>query len=164
MSSSRPRLTAFSTLVAARFSRRGFLAAAGQATAAAGLGALATTAGAYAGARGALPRVAPSRSDALELAAGYRFDVIARWGDALWPGERGLDDATLRRGGLVEAGEPEAQARRFGSHCDAIAFFALDGREGRRGLLCVNHEFVIPELAFSGLSPRADERLRARRA
>ena len=164
MTSSTPRLTPFSSIMDARFSRRGFLAAAGEVGAAVGLGTFARGAAAGSDATRALPRVAPSRRDALELAQGYRFVVIARWGDALWPGDRGLDDATLRRGGLVEAGAPEAQARRFGSNCDAIAFFPLDGSRGRRGLLCVNHEFVIPELAFSGLAPRAEERARERRA
>ena len=113
---------------------------------------------------GALPasRVAPSRSDALELAAGYRHTVVARWGDALFKGAAALDPRALARGVLTEAGAAAKQQRQFGTNCDAIAFFPRNGTSARAGLLCVNHEYVMPELAFSGLALTSAERAQQR--
>ncbi|MCP5329294.1 MAG: PhoX family phosphatase [Steroidobacteraceae bacterium] len=172
MSSEPPerRLTSFAAVLAQRWSRRDFLATA------AGSGLLAGAAFAPAstraddpetsttrhGAAPSLPRLAPSRRDAFELAPGYRHDLIASWGDPLWPGDRGLDAATLRRGGLLEPGAAAAQARRFGTNCDGIAFFPLGEPNSRRGLLCVNHEYVNLELCFTGLPRDARERVLAR--
>ena len=160
------RLTSFEAVFASRLSRRGFLGAAAATASEAVLGL-----GAAAGhAASATPRAArefaslrPSRNDALELAPGYRHDIVARWGDPLWPGDRGLDPATLRDGVLLESGAASAQERRFGTNCDAIAFFPSGGRGSRRGLLCVNHEYVNAELSFSGLPESARERAIARK-
>ncbi len=167
MPESSQRLAAFAAVFDARMSRRGFLAASGGTAAAVGLalaspGALAAGTAPAATATAALPRIAPSRRDALELAAGYRHDLVARWGDALWPGDPGLDAATLRRGGLLDADAAAKQARRFGSNCDGIAYFPLDGGGSRRGLLCVNHEYVRAELHFTGLPRNERERIQQR--
>ncbi|MCU0757658.1 MAG: PhoX family phosphatase [Steroidobacteraceae bacterium] len=158
-----PPIASFAAVFERRLSRREFVTAAGGVSAAAGLALLQPGEARGAAVAGTtLARIAPSRRDALELAAGHRYDLVARWGDALWPGDAGLDAATLRRGGLLDPGAAAAQARRFGTNCDAIAFFPLDGRSSRRGLLCVNHEFVDAELCFTGL-PRAErQRLKER--
>ena len=151
------RLVSFAAVFERRQSRRGFLAAAGRTAALAGLGlavappdARAAGSGATAGWR-SLPRIAPSLADALQLAQGYHYDVVARWGDALWPGEPSMTGAALRAGALLEPDAAERQARRFGNNCDGIAYFPLEGRSSRRGLLCVNHEYVRSELALPGL-------------
>jgi secreted PhoX family phosphatase len=165
MAQSNLRLTSFEALFATRLSRREFIGAAAAGTAALGLGAAAADAARAApgGARDRA-RIGPSRSDALELAPGYRYDLVARWGDALWPGDGGLDPATLRDGVLLKPDAAAEQARRFGSNCDAIAFFPVGGRGSRRGLLCVNHEYVNAELAFAGLPESARERFAGRKA
>lgn len=171
MSGPEPRLTAFSAVFARRLSRRDFVAGAARSTLLAGVtlacAQARTGGGGDAGAGGPrgpapLPRLAPSRRDALELAPGHRYDLIARWGDPLWRGDRGLDAATLRRGGLLEPDAAAAQARRFGTNCDGVAFFPLGGRGSRQGLLCVNHEYVDIELCFTGLPRDARERILAR--
>ena len=168
MSASPPRLAAFAAVFAERLTRRDFLATAAAATTGASLGLAPSVtlarAASDATAPASLPRLAPSRRDAFELAPGYRHDLVARWGDALWPGDPGLDTATLRRGGLLEAGAAAAQARRFGSNCDGIGYFPLDARGSRHGLLCVNHEFVRAELHFTGLPRGERERIGQRPA
>jgi secreted PhoX family phosphatase len=167
MSDTSLRLTSFDAVFARRVSRRGFVGAAAATAGAAviGLGAAPGRAGAAANAgQRELARLQPSRNDALELAPGYRYDIVARWGDALWPGDPGLDTATLRDGGLLAMDAASAQARRFGSHCDAIAFFPDGGRGSRQGLLCVNHEYVNAELVFPGLPESGRERAAARAA
>jgi secreted PhoX family phosphatase len=72
------------------------------------------------------------------LADGYESDVLLRWGDPLFPGMSAFDPRTLTG--------PE-QERRFGYNNDYVAFFPLGGSNDR-GLLCVNHEYVNPEVMF----------------
>ena len=161
MTESNLRLETFGAVFARRLSRRAFVAAAGSASAMSGLGLAGApqsrAAAGTAAARAALPRLSPSRADALQLAPGYRHDVVARWGDALFAGEPSLSGVALRGGALLQSGAAGRQARQFGDNCDAIAFFPLEGRTSRRGLLCVNHEYVRPELGLPGL-PRSSAR------
>jgi len=159
MPHSNPRLVSFAAVFEQRVSRRGFVAAAGGTAAIAALGLGAAVPAAQGAARRAgdasdLPRLSPSREDALLLAAGHRYDLVARWGDALWSREPSLTAAGIREGALLAPAAAALQARRFGNNCDAIAYFPLDGRSSRRGLLCVNHEYVRPELVLPGLSSK----------
>ena len=75
------------------------------------------------------------------VADGYRADVLLRWGDPLFPDSPPFDP--LRQ-------SAEAQLKQFGYNNDYIAFFPLD-ESGRRGLLCVNHEYTNEEVMFPGL-------------
>jgi secreted PhoX family phosphatase len=75
------------------------------------------------------------------VADGYRADVLLRWGDALFPDSPAFDP--LRQ-------SAEAQSRQFGYNNDYIAFLPLE-ESGRRGLLCVNHEYTNEEVMFPGL-------------
>ena len=93
--------------------------------------------------------LAGSREDAVRVADGYDARILLRWGDPLFPGAAALDPRTVRQGALMRAGAAAAQERQFGYNSDAIAFFPLD-RSGRRGLLCVNHEYTNDELLFPG--------------
>ncbi len=140
----RPGLRPFAQVLWQRLSRRELVAGA---TAAALLGGAAHAGSARSGRE---PRLPPSRRDALELASGYRHDVVLRWGDALWPDAPTLDTRRVAAGALLEPAAVEQQTRQFGTNCDAIAFFPSAGRDSRRGLLCVNHEYVIAELCFPG--------------
>ncbi len=169
-------LTAFSAVFDRRLSRRGFVTRMGTAVAGVagltGIGHAGIGLAARSAAAASTPsrtgrnevRIAPTRSDALELAPGYRYDVVARWGDPLWRGDAGLDPATLRAGVLLQAGAVEAQARRFGTNCDAIAWFPDRDANAQSGLLCVNHEYVNAELAFAGLPRSGRERALGRKA
>ncbi len=104
-----------------------------------------------------------SKEDAIVLPAGYTYDVVARWGDALSDGTRDLDAARLGDGCLFESQAAVQQLGQFGQNCDAIHFFPLEA-SGRRGLLCVNHEYIDYSLMFvdhPGFGAVADGRGRA---
>ncbi|MGY1634713.1 PhoX family protein [Geodermatophilus sp. SYSU D01186] len=81
--------------------------------------------------------------DELVVPAGYGYAVVMRWGD---PVEKGAPDFD------VDAQTPEAQARQFGYNCDYIGFLPLDGDDGNRFLLVVNHEYTNEQLMFTGVA------------
>jgi uncharacterized protein len=66
--------------------------------------------------------IAPSSADTLEVARGFRADVLISWGDIF----RGADRRPLR----------------YGFNNDFLAYFPLRG--SREGLLFVNHEYPDP--------------------
>jgi secreted PhoX family phosphatase len=90
-----------------------------------------------------------TRDDAVHVAPGYQSQVLMRWGDPMFAGAAALDTRGMADGSLLRPGASAAQQRQFGYNCDAIAFFPLE-RSGRRGLLCVNHEYTNDELMFPG--------------
>ena len=161
--------TPFSTLLADRLSRRDFLARAPGVAAAASLATTVPSAIASALALGpasagsALVAIAPSKADALVVAAGVRYDTVIAAGDALWPGDPGLTAADLRSLKWLDDSAAMRQDRRFGVNNDALAFFP-DASNRRRGTLCVNHEYVQPQLVFAGLTAAGAERGKARDA
>ena len=61
----------------------------------------------------------------------------------------------IHRSSIPTAQSAAAQFRQFGYNNDYIAFFPLDG-SGKRGLLCVNHEYTNEEVMFPGISKRQD--------
>ncbi|MFP5076674.1 PhoX family protein [Rhizobium sp. YIM 134829] len=81
----------------------------------------------------------------MAVAPGYRADVVARWGDPLTAGAVAFD------GTVPTASEQE---RRFGYNCDYIAFMPLPKGSGRsdHGLLCVNNEYISPNVIFPGMT------------
>lgn len=92
-----------------------------------------------------------SRYDGVSVPPGYACDVIVRWGDPLLAGAPGLDTTRLSEGVLFEAAAADAQARQFGSNCDAIQFFQLNrGARSERGVLCVNNEYTCDWLMYPG--------------
>ena len=80
------------------------------------------------------------------VAEGYVADIVIRWGDPLAGNMTPFDPTALTA---------EEQSKRFGYNNDYIAFFPLDGGN-TRGLLCVNNEYVNPEVMFPGLTVRPD--------
>jgi uncharacterized protein len=144
-----PDAPSFAQLLSQRVTRRRVLAAgATLAPLALASGALlqACTTARPAGALSFKP-IQGSQADAVLLPPGYKYDVIARWGESLWSSVPDLDAARLAEGVLLEAGAAERQQRQFGQNCDAIHFFPLDAG-GKRGILCVNNEFTRDELMF----------------
>ena len=146
-----PDATPFAHLLSQRLTRRRVLAAGA---------ALAPLAVAGGGLLGACTTMRPasalsfkgiqgSKADEVVLPPGYRYDVLARWGDSLWTSAPDLDASRLAEGVLLESGAAERQQRQFGTNCDAIHFFPLDAR-GERGILCVNNEYTLDELMFPG--------------
>lgn len=143
----------FRTLLERRLSRRGLLglgAAASLAWAARGARAGALAAASLAPQPGALRGIAPSKADELLVADGLTYDLLARWGDALFAGAPSLDPHELLDGSLTRPEAVERQRPQFGTECDGLAFFPLRGQESDRGILCCNHEFVHATLVFAG--------------
>ncbi|HRX90463.1 MAG TPA: DUF839 domain-containing protein, partial [Steroidobacteraceae bacterium] len=104
-----------------------------------------------------LRSIQPQTGDRLVLAGDYRHSIVARWGDPLLRRDAGLDTSRLRTIDWLEPAATAAQASRFGTNCDALAYFPLRLTSGGRdvqGLLCVNHEYVNAELVFADYAGR----------
>ncbi len=76
------------------------------------------------------------------LPQGYAADVLLRWGDPLF-------SDSPRFNPLAQTAA--AQMRQFGYNNDFIGFVPLEA-SGRRGVLCVNHEYTSTPLMFPGLA------------
>ncbi|MER9721923.1 MULTISPECIES: PhoX family phosphatase [unclassified Mesorhizobium] len=78
-------------------------------------------------------------------AEGYETTIVARWGDPLAAGLAEFD------GNKVAA---EEQEKRFGYNCDYIAFMPLPKGtvNSDHGLLCVNNEYISPNVMFPGMT------------
>jgi secreted PhoX family phosphatase len=146
-----PDATPFAQLLSERVSRRRVLAAGAALAplAMAGSGLLQACTSMRPDSGFAFRPIAGSKADAVVLPPGYRYDVIARWGESLWSSVPDLDAERLADGVLLEPGAAERQQRQFGTNCDAIHFFPLDAR-GDRGILCVNNEFTLDALMYPG--------------
>lgn len=138
----------FQSILAARLSRRGFLAGG-----AAGLAALAAGRLAPRGAEAQAPLpftpVVGSTEDKLILPPGYTHSVLVRWGDPIFPDGAAFDPQTQTAA---------KQERQFGSDNDFIGFMPLprESDSSTRGLLGVNHENVRPELTWPTWDGKAD--------
>ena len=75
--------------------------------------------------------VAPQTTDALVLPKDYTFDLIARWGDSLFPGTASLTARDVKEGALLSKDAASRQERQFGANCDAVAYFPLDRHSQR---------------------------------
>ena len=139
---------AFDAVLAARLSRRELLTAAG----AIGLAACSQSPARIAAARNenTFRSVAPHDNDAFVIADGYRWNVVARWGDSIAAGTPDFDTRTMTDTRWLDAGAVDAQHRRFGTNADAVQYFPLVHGRAARGLVCVNHEYFSAELMFPG--------------
>lgn len=138
-------------VIAARATRRNFL----QGTAA--VGALAAGAG-FVGSLFAEESFAASAASTLgftelkrvydkdmAVAPGYSANVVAKWGDPM------AKDVADFAGEVPSAAE---QLVRFGYNCDYIAFMPLPkgSENSEHGLLCVNNEYISPNVIFDGMT------------
>lgn len=137
----------FGAVLAARLSRRSFLAAS-----AVGLAACSRSPTSVGAARhqNTFRSISPQANDAFVIADGYRWNVVARWGDSLAAGTPDFDTRTMTDTRWLDAGAVDAQHRRFGSNADAVQYFPLAAGRAARGLVCVNHEYFSAELVFQG--------------
>jgi secreted PhoX family phosphatase len=80
------------------------------------------------------------------VAEGYQLQMIARWGDVLFPEET----ATFNPTELTA----ESQQKRFGYNNDFLAYlpFAKDSEDSTHGFLHVNHEYTCGYLMFPHLT------------
>ena len=153
----------FGALLEQRLSRRGFLEVSSAAAAAGALpvAGVAATDVASPTKAAVYTAIAPSREDRLRVASGLRHQILIGTGDALFKNDGGLSASDLRNLEWLDDQAATRQARRFGTNNDALAFFAADGRR-TSGVLCVNHEYVMPELMFAGLPESSAERAKLR--
>jgi secreted PhoX family phosphatase len=76
------------------------------------------------------------------VAPGHRADILLRWGDPIAAGAPDFDPRKQTAA---------AQSKQFGYNNDYIGFVPLGEK---RGLLCVNHEYTVPEAMFPGITQR----------
>ena len=146
----------FGDVLARAVSRRGVLRAgavltlaAGAGTAFAGSAAAATEEASPAGPDD-LPRglsyepVTPGTADAVTVPAGYRSEVVIRWGDPVVPGAPAFD---------FEKQTAEAQAGQFGYNNDFCGLVPLRRGGGESYVMFNNHEYTIEPLMFRGYDP-----------
>jgi hypothetical protein len=141
-------------LAAARLSRRTALKGFVTTALMGALGGTLTSRVALAGSSFGFQSLAQTITDDLQVAPGYRADVLIRWGDPVLPGAPEFDPA--RQTG-------DAQARQFGYNNDFLGYFPLPrgSDNSEHGLLAVNFEYTNPELMFPGWTrPEAAEAAR----
>ncbi|OBQ63276.1 PhoX family protein [Mesorhizobium erdmanii] len=133
-------------IIAARFSRRGFLKGSLAVSAiAATVSPLAMIAAddarAAEGSAFQFDELQAGIDDKHHVAPGYDADVLLRWGDPLFADSPDFDPTKQ---------SAEAQARQFGYNNDYVGYIAIDG-SAEHGLLVVNHEYTNPHLMFPGI-------------
>jgi secreted PhoX family phosphatase len=147
----------FDTILEARLSRRTLLGTG----AAAGLAACAGVPSSDRPPHREFVSIAPSQNDEFRIADGFRYNVVARWGDAIVTGQTSFDTSRLKADDWVNAGSAAAQQRQFGTNADAVKYFPRARGRAARGIVCVNHEYLNAELMFPkyrGISARVAER------
>ena len=84
------------------------------------------------------------------IAAGYKADVLVRWGDQVTADATDFD---------IMAQSAEKQARQFGYNNDFIAYLPLPygSNSSKRGLLYANHEYPNAHIMFPGLITTEDD-------
>ncbi len=134
-------------IIAARFSRRGFLKGSMAATAISATvspAALMSARPAAAQAEGSafdFPEVTAGVDADHHVAEGYDAQVLLRWGDPVFADAPDFDPRNQ---------SPEAQERQFGYNNDFVGFIPLEG-SSEHGLLVVNHEYTNEHLMFPGI-------------
>ncbi|TIS60449.1 PhoX family phosphatase [Mesorhizobium sp.] len=142
-------------IIAARFSRRGFLKGSLAVSAIAATVSpialiTADNARAAEGSAFAFDELEAGIDDKHHVAPGYDADVLLRWGDPLFADSPEFDPAKQ---------SAEAQARQFGYNNDYVGYIPIDG-SAEHGLLVVNHEYTNPHLMFPGLVTIADGKVK----
>ncbi|WP_299360373.1 PhoX family phosphatase [uncultured Paracoccus sp.] len=133
-------------IIAARFSRRGFLRGSLAVSAIAATVsplAILTANEAHAGgaSRFSFKEVEAGVDETHHVADGYDADVLLRWGDPIFPDSPAFDPA---------AQTADKQRRQFGYNNDYVGYIPLDGSSSH-GLLVVNHEYTNEHLMFPGI-------------
>ncbi len=138
--------TDFDGIVDRRISRRGFLAGGvGLGAAAFVMGSTALTAPARAGGRLAFEAVLANTFDTVTLPPGYRWQIVAKWGDPLWPDGVDFDESTRGTGASQETA--------FGDNNDGMALYA----HGDRAILAANNEYVNLDIIYGNRASAGPE-------
>lgn len=139
-------------IIAARFSRRGFLKGSLAVSAiAATVSPLAMIAAddarAAEGSAFKFDELQAGIDDKHHVAPGYDADVLLRWGDPLFADLPEFEPTKQ---------SAQAQARQFGYNNDYVGYIGIDG-SAEHGLLVVNHEYTNPHLMFPGIVSIVDK-------
>ncbi len=139
-------------IIAARFSRRGFLKGSLAVSAiAATVSPLALIsaddARAAEGSAFSFDELEAGIDDKHHVAPGYDADVLLRWGDPLFADSPEFDPTKQ---------SAEAQAKQFGYNNDYVGYIPIDG-SAEHGLLVVNHEYTNSHLMFPGIVKVVDK-------
>lgn len=96
-------------------------------------------------------------ADNIVVPAGYRWSVVAAWGDPIDGVGKGL---------AADASNSAAeQERQFGMHHDGCAFFPEKGQDSTKGLWVVNHEYTDDGMLHpGGMTPWTAEKVRKSQA
>jgi len=140
----RPDTCDFDRVVDRALSRRGFLSgvlAFGSGAAAMGAGLLPGPAGAGAASRFAFTPIAAQTDHTVHVPEGYKWQLLIRWGDPLFPDAPGFDHAT--------GGDAASADRVFGENTDGMETFTV----GHRQVIAVNHEYTNRDVNL----PHAEE-------
>lgn len=140
---------ALDRIIALRYSRRDILKFAAGLGGAALCRPVAALPGSIVGSSGStltFPEVGRGADANLQVAEGYRAEVLIRWGDPVLPGSGPFDP--LRQTAAFQAGS-------FGYNNDFLGFVLFPGQD-HRAMLLVNHEFTQSTLMFPS-SPEAKD-------
>ncbi|MFM2391059.1 MAG: hypothetical protein RLZZ437_2614 [Pseudomonadota bacterium] len=139
----RPAVQEFDRVVARAISRRGFLGVLAMGSAAAAMGTLSGAGRAMAStSRFAFAPIDIATDSTIHVPAGYKWQVVAQWGQPLFSDAPAFDPAT----GVTAAG----QMRAFGENTDGMEMFNIGGKQ----VIAVNHEYANLEVNLPG---RPDE-------
>ncbi|MCB4208376.1 PhoX family protein [Arthrobacter sp. UM1] len=98
----------------------------------------------------------PANVDAMTVPDGYDWHPIIRWGDPLFNDSPAFDPNKQTA---------ESQARQFGYNNDYTQVIVDPAhRNGRRGLMFVNHEYTNPAIMFPPSMDKAEQRAVSRNA
>jgi len=139
----------FEHILAARLSRRAFVSGAAATAGLAACARIPTKPDAAAGAS-TFKSITPQTIDEFIVADGYRYNLVARWGDSLVTGTADFDTRRMTGTEWLTADAVDAQQRQFGTNADGVQYFPLATGRAAAGLVCVNHEYVNAELVFAG--------------
>ncbi len=143
----RPEECDFDRVVEAAISRRGMLGGVLAFGSFAALGSVLNVSGAKAATnRFSFDQISTSTADGITVPAGYKADVLVRWGDPLWSSAPEFDHATR--------GTSASQEVAFGDNNDGMDVFSHNGKM----LLVVNNEYTNRNiLSVSGEKVLTDE-------
>ena len=96
-------------------------------------------------------------ADNIVLPSGYRWSVVAAWGDPI--------DGVGKELSSDASNSAAEQERQFGMHHDGCAFFPEQGHDSTKGLWVVNHEYTDDGMLHpGGMTPWTAEKVRKSQA
>lgn len=140
----RPATNDFDRVVEAAISRRGFLSgllAFGSGAAVMGTGLLRASTAQAAVSRFPFTPIAAQTDFTVHVPQGYTWNVVAKWGDALFSDADGYD--------VTEGGPVAGSDRVFGENTDGMELFSYQGRQ----IIAINHEYTNTKINL----PKAQE-------